>query len=79
MAEPRRKTDVTRPNLIAASMDREIATLARRQYGVVAVRQLTALGLSPRACATAPRPGGCTASTTACTPSAIPCSPSRGH
>jgi very-short-patch-repair endonuclease len=49
MPESRRKSDVTRRDLVEASMDREIATLARRQFGVVALRQLTALGLSPRA------------------------------
>jgi very-short-patch-repair endonuclease len=38
-----------RPKFVEATVDMEIAGLARRQHGVVAVRQLAALGLSPRA------------------------------
>ena len=49
MPQPRRKMDATRPNFVEAPIDREIATLARAQHGVVAQRQLAALGLSPRA------------------------------
>jgi hypothetical protein len=41
--------DVRRPKFVDGPLDREIARLARRQHGVVAAGQLTALGLSPRA------------------------------
>jgi very-short-patch-repair endonuclease/predicted transcriptional regulator of viral defense system len=45
----RRKADDMRLEIVVRSVDREIARLAERQHGVVALRQLAALGLSQRA------------------------------
>jgi predicted transcriptional regulator of viral defense system len=49
MATSRREVDVIRPKVVETPIDRRIAALAARQHGVVATRQLVALGLTPRA------------------------------
>jgi predicted transcriptional regulator of viral defense system len=49
LAGARRKRDVVRPNFVEPTLDRAIAALAARQHGVVALRQLQALGLTRRA------------------------------
>lgn len=49
MPSARRKGDVICPQLVESSTDERIAALATRQHGVVATRQLVALGLTKRA------------------------------
>jgi Transcriptional regulator, AbiEi antitoxin/Protein of unknown function (DUF559) len=49
MASARREGDGIRPKLVESSVDERIAALATRQHGVVATRQLVALGLTRRA------------------------------
>ena len=48
MRHPRRETDDIRLERVALSADRAIAAIARRQHGVIAIRQLAALGLAQR-------------------------------
>ncbi len=49
MASARREGDVLRPQIVATPIDERIAALATHQHGVVATRQLVALGLTRRA------------------------------
>ena len=62
----------------STGVDEGLAELARRQWGVVSLAQLRALGLGPRAVQLrAPRRGGCGASTAASTRSVAPRSLAR--
>jgi hypothetical protein len=65
---------IPQPEVVKAGprrVEAELAALAARQYGVVATRQLVALGWSQQAIAKRPRSGGCTGSTAASMPSVI--------
>ena len=48
MRHPRRETDDIRLERVALPTDRAIAAIAGRQHGVIAIRQLAAIGLAQR-------------------------------